>query len=86
MECMGFHCYNQNYKLSTLEKLDQGFNGTVEIRTFPSLNGESLEITLTVPLTLCFPKRHSEAKNYNGKIVISEMYASFVLQCTVSGR
>ena len=33
-------------------KSDNAFKGTVVYRVLPSLNGGSLEITLTVPLTL----------------------------------
>ena len=33
-------------------KSDNAFKGTVVYRELPSLNGGSLEITLTVPLTL----------------------------------
>ena len=31
-------------------------------------------------------KRNLKAQGYNVRKVISELYASFVLQCTVSGR
>ena len=32
--------------------LDHTYEGTIENRAFPSLYGESLEITLTVPLNV----------------------------------
>ena len=67
---------------------DKAFKDTVVNWALPSLHEGSLEITnikLDFVLT-SWTLKYVEIQGFNARKVISEVYASFVLQFTVTGR